>query len=167
MLAKSMLACFEPSCKGVSAGAALQHSATHQLVIATRWHMHVCYMGVHRRSEGVSPPLGRPPRNRQNHFESCVRARGGMPGGNGAKKWSGPFPFSHLGLSLFPCEIYPFSLVRYMKSSEIKWNEMKSNEIKLNQVTSSEIKWNQMESSGIKWNQVKTNEIKRNQMTSN
>ena len=53
----------------------------------------------------------------------------------------------------------------FMKSSEIKWNQVKSVksseicEIKWNQVKSvksSEIKWNQVKSSEIKWNQVKS-----------
>ena len=68
-----------------------------------------CYCSclcVYRRLGGVSPPLGRPPRNREivSFVCSCVRARGGMPGGNQVKIVSAPFPFY-----FFPGG-FPFSL---------------------------------------------------------
>jgi hypothetical protein len=67
---------------------------------------HIC---PHRRLGGVSPPLGRPPRNRKivSFVCSCVRARGGMLGGNRVKTSSVGFPFS-----LCPREVFPFYLVR-------------------------------------------------------
>ena len=72
------------------------------------------YIYVYRRLGGVSSPLGRPPRNREIvSCRACVRAVNAR-----WKCTSNVIP----AFSLFPlCPgAFPFSLVRYVKSSEIK-----------------------------------------------
>ena len=65
---------------------------------------------------GGSESAFRPaPRDREivSFVCSCVRARGGMPGGNRLKSSSAPFPFS-----LFPREPFPFPFGEWVSSSE-------------------------------------------------
>jgi hypothetical protein len=113
----------------------------------------------------VSPPLGRAPRTGKSvPFRSCMRARGSNVQPNGVKQSALRFALFRFLLAGFPFPFAPaFHLLPFLKSSEIKRNQMKPSD----QVKPSETKRNEVRPSGtqlnftdIKCNQNKPNETK-------
>ena len=88
---------------------------------------------LYRRLEGVSSPLGRPPRNREIISCRAWVCAVAMLGGNASQT-------SCVCFSLFPFAATAFQV----KPNETRWNHVKSINTNWNQVNSNEINWSKL-----------------------